>query len=114
MKPSVSPIWEHGSTCGETTNVYLLFEVDIEAAVSLVRSDIWKRSRSPHLTSPKSQLFSHCKQPIPVIGECNIIVSCNGDNQALPLIAVEKAGTSFFALDWINAFQVACKHPATR
>ena len=27
-------------------------------------------------------------------------------NQTLPLIVVEKAGTSLFALDWIKAFKV--------
>ena len=58
------------------------------------------------LTSPKIQLFSHGKQPIPVNGKCNVNVSCNGDNQTLPLNVVEKAGTSLFALDWIKAFQV--------
>ena len=39
-------------------------------------------------------------------GECNVTVSYNGENQTLPLVAVEKAGTSLFARDWIKAFQV--------
>ena len=33
-------------------------------------------------------------------------MSYNGENQTLPLIVVEKAGTYLFALDWIKAFQV--------
>ena len=90
----------------QISNVDLVFELDTGAAVSLVGPDIWKRIGSPHLTSPKIQLFSYGKQPIPVKGECNVTVSCNGENQTLPLIVVEKAGTSLFALDWIKAFQV--------
>ena len=74
--------------------------------MSLVGPDIWKRIGSPHLTSPKIKLFSYGKQPIPVKGECNVTVSYNGENLTLPLIVVEKAGTSLFALDWIKAFQV--------
>ena len=59
------------------------------------------------LTSPKIQLFSYGKQPIPVKGECNVTVSYNGEILTLPLIVVEKAGAiSLFALDWIMAFQV--------
>ena len=90
----------------QISNVDLVFELDTGAAVSLVGPDIWKRIGSPHLTSPKIQLFSYGKQPIPVKGECNVTVSYNGGNQTLPLIVVEKAGTYLFALDWINAFQV--------
>ena len=33
-------------------------------------------------------------------------MSYNWENQALPLIVVEKAGSSLFAMDWIKAFQV--------
>ena len=58
-----------------------VFELDTGAAVSLVGPDIWKRIGSPHLTSPKIQLFSYGKQPIPVKGECN--VTDNGENQTL-------------------------------
>ena len=90
----------------QISNVDLVFELDTGAAVSLVGPDIWKRIGSPHLTSPKIQLFSYGKQPIPVKVECNVTVSYNGEHQTLPLIVVEKAGTTLFALDWINAFQV--------
>ena len=90
----------------QISNVDLVFELDTGAAVSLVGPDIWKRIVSPHLTSPKIQLFSYGKQPIPVKGECNVTVFYNGKNQTLPLIVVEKAGTSLFALDWIKAFKV--------
>ena len=90
----------------QISNVDLVFELDTCTAVSLVGPDIWKCIVSPHLTSPKIQLFSYGKQPIPVKGECNVAVSYNGDNQTLPLIVVEKAGTSLFGLDWIKAFKV--------
>ena len=83
----------------QISNVDLVFELDTGAAVSLVGPDIWKLIVSPHLTSPKIQLFSYGKQPIPVKGECNLTVSYNGENQTLPLIVVEKAGTSLFALE---------------
>ena len=88
----------------QISNFDLVFELDTGAAESLVGPDIWKRIGSPHLTSPKIQLLSYGKQPIPVNGECNVTVSYNGENQTLPLIVVEKAGTSLFALDM--AFQV--------
>ena len=80
--------------------------LDTGADVLLVRPAIWKRSGSPQLTSPKIQLFSYGKQPIPVKGECNVTVSYNGENHTLPLIVVKKTGTSLFALDWIKAFKV--------
>ena len=57
------------------SNVDLVFELDTGAAVSLVGPDIWKLIGSPHLTSPKIQLFNYGKQPIPVKGECNVTVS---------------------------------------
>ena len=81
------------------SNVDLVFELDTGAAVSLVGPDIWKRIGSPHLTSPKIQLFSYGKQPITVKGECNVTVSYDGENLTLP-------GSSLFALDWIKAFNV--------
>ncbi len=90
----------------QISNVDLVFELDTCTAVSLVGPDIWKHMGSPHLTSQKIQLFCYCKQPIPVKGECNVNLSYNGETQTLPLIVVEKAGTSPFALDWINAFKV--------
>ena len=90
----------------QISNIDLVFELDTGASVSLVGPDIWKRIGSPHLTSPKIQLFSYGKQPSPVKGECNVNVSYNGENQTLPLIVVENAGTSVFALDWIKAFKV--------
>ena len=90
----------------QISNVDLVFELDTGADVSLVGPDIWKRIGSPQLTSPKIQLFSYGKQPIPVKGECNVTMSYNGENHTLPLIVVKKAGTSLFALDWIKAFKV--------
>ena len=36
-------------------------------------------------------------------GECNATVSYKGENQTLPLIVVEKAGTSIFALNWTKS-----------
>ena len=90
----------------QISNVDLVFELDTGADVSLVGPDIWKRIGSPQLTSPKIQLFSYGKKPIPVKGECNVTVSYNGENHTLPLIVVKKAGTSLFALDWIKAFKV--------
>ena len=90
----------------QISNVDLVFELDTGAAVSLVGPDIWKRIGAPHLTSSNIQFLSYGKQPIPVKGECNVTVSYNGANQTLPLIVIEKAGTSLFALDWIKAFQV--------
>ena len=65
----------------QISNVGLVFELDTGAAVSLVGPDIWKRIGSPHLTSPKIQLFSYGKQPISVKGECNVTVSYNEGNQ---------------------------------
>ena len=53
--------------------------------------------------SPKIHLFSYGKQLTSVKVECNVTVSCNGDNQTSPLIVAEKA---LFARDWIKAFQV--------
>ena len=90
----------------QISNVDLVFELDTGADVSLVGPDIWKRIGSPQLTSPKIQLFSYGKQPIPVKGECNVTVTYNGGNHTLPLIVVKKAGTSLFALDWIKAYKV--------
>ena len=43
----------------QISNVSLVFEVDTGAVVSLVGPDIWTRFGSPHLTSPKIQLFSY-------------------------------------------------------
>ena len=90
----------------QISNVDLVFELDTGADVSLVGPDIWKRIGSPQLTSPKIQLFSYGKQPVPAKGECNVTVSYNGENHSLPLIVVKKAGTSLFAPDWIRAFKV--------
>ena len=46
----------------QISNVDLVFELDTGTTVSLVGPDIWKRIGSPHLTSPKIQLFSYSKQ----------------------------------------------------
>ena len=83
----------------QISNVDLVFELGTGDAVLLVGPYIWKHIGSPHLMLPKIQLFSYGKQPIPVKGECNVTVSYDGGNQTLPLIVVEKAGTSLFALD---------------
>ena len=90
----------------QISNVDIFFELDTGADVSLIGPGIWKRIGSPHLTSPKIQIFSYGKQLIPVKGECNVTVSYNGENHTLPLIVVKKAGTYLCALDWIKAFKV--------
>ena len=79
-------------------------EVDTGATLSLMSETtfrtLWPR-RS--LVASEVRLRSYTKDPIPVIGQCNVNIVYNDQTaEQLPLIIVKGAGPSLFGRNWLN------------
>ena len=79
-------------------------EVDTGATLSLMSETtfrtLWPR-RS--LVASEVRLCSYSKDPIPVVGQCNVNIEYKGrPTVQLPLIVVQGAGPSLFGRNWLN------------
>ena len=83
-------------------------EVDTGATLSLMSdlmSETTFRTSWPRrsLVASEVRLRSYTKDPIPVIGQCNVNIVYNDQTaEQLPLIIVKGAGPSLFGRNWLN------------
>ena len=90
----------------QISNVDLVFELDTGAAVSLFGPDIWKRIGSPHLTSPKIQLFQLWRGADSSQRRMQRHCVLQWGKSDFSTDRCRKGRSSLFALDWIKAFKV--------
>ena len=67
---------------------------------------LWPRR---DLTSTQVRLQSYSKEPIPVVGCCNVNVEYNGQTADVPLLIVQGSGPTLLGRDWLSQIRLDWK-----
>ena len=88
----------------EVDNCLVTMEIDTGASMTLMSENIFNRlwpGRS--LSTTKIRLCSYSKEPIPVVGCCNVNIAYKSQTAVnMPLIVVEGVGPSLLGRNWLS------------
>ena len=102
VAPFIVPLKIDGKPCS--------FELDTGAGVSLIGEvefrKLWSRRSAPALRRGRVTLSTYTKDPVPVLGECDVRVRYEGQRKQLTLIVVKGDGPSLMGRNWLTQFQL--------
>ena len=85
----------------------IAMELDTGAALSLISEDTYQRV-FPDMALQESsiKLKSYSGEDIPVLGQVEVLVKCNQQEQNLPLLVVKGNGHSLFGRNWLSCIRL--------
>ena len=94
---SSSPIMTHL----KIEDIVVPMEIDTSMSIisQKVLKELWPR-RS--LSATKVRLCNYNKEPIPLVGCCNVNIECKGQTSNVPLLVVEGSGPTLLGRNWLG------------
>ena len=95
----------------EVDDVTLPMELDTGASVSLISQKVWKEYLpKAELQKSDTLLKTYTGEKLHVLGELQVLVKYNGQEQQLPLLVVAERGPSLWGRNWLAAIQLNWAH----
>ena len=85
-------------------------QLDTEASITLISKATWKRIGSPQLDPPAVYLQNYSVVDIPLLGDCQISVQCDGKTCNLPITVTKGNWLNLLGCSWIYALKLDLNH----